>query len=48
MEKKIIKGFDHLWAGGSEAGGYLGHVTQITRTFRFHVKFGFDWPGFGR
>ena len=32
-------------------GGHLGHVTQMPRTnfpspypWRFHTKFGFDWP----
>ena len=46
LEKKIFKGFYHIWAGG-----HLDHVTcTIYINFlshfprRIHMKFGIDWP----
>ena len=47
LEKKIFKGFYHIY----EHGGHLGHVNwTIYMNFpspfqrRLHMKFGIDWP----
>ena len=50
LEKKIFKGFYHIWAWRPSWSCDLDHLYKLGSPFprRLHIKFGFDWPsGFG-
>ena len=46
LEKKIFKGFYHIWLWRPSWSCDLNHLYNFGSSFlrRFHIKFGFDWP----